>query len=80
MNEMVVEIIVAILALIGSFGGVLVSNNKLQALMDYRLDILEKKQDKHNNVIERTYAIEKRLDVIDEKIIEINVRLTKIEK
>lgn len=80
MNEMVVEIIVAILALIGSFGGVLVSNNKLQALMNYRLDILEKKQDKHNSVIERTYAIEKRLDVMDEKIIEMNIRLTKLEK
>lgn len=80
MNEMIVEIIIAILALIGSFGGVLVSNNKLQALIVYRLDELEKKQDKHNSVIERTYNIERRLDVIDEKLIDMTFRITNLEK
>lgn len=31
---------------------------KTRALLDYRLRELEKKQDKHNNLIERTYRLE----------------------
>lgn len=46
----------------------------------YRLDQLEKKQDKHNSLIERMYAVEDRLNVIDEKISVTNHRLTDLEK
>lgn len=45
----------------------------------YRIGQLEKKVDKHNNLIERTYAIEKRLDVDEEKIRVANDRLKDIE-
>lgn len=31
---------------------------KTRALIDYRVKELEKKQDKHNNLIERTYKLE----------------------
>lgn len=31
---------------------------KTRALLDYRLSELEKKQDKHNGMIERTYKLE----------------------
>lgn len=31
---------------------------KTRALLDYRLSELEKKQDKHNSLIERTYRME----------------------
>ena len=33
-------------------------NEKTRALLDYRLGQLEKKQDKHNDVIERTFILE----------------------
>jgi hypothetical protein len=33
-------------------------NEKTRALLDYRLSQLELKQDKHNNVIERTFILE----------------------
>lgn len=33
-------------------------NDKTRALLDYRLSQLEAKQDKHNNVIERTFILE----------------------
>ncbi|MBE6686537.1 MAG: hypothetical protein E7591_04810 [Ruminococcaceae bacterium] len=60
------EIIVALLALLGtlsgSFMGVLTANK----LVNYRIEQLEKKVDKHNNVIERTYKIEKRLSLVEE--------------
>lgn len=35
---------------------------KTRALLDYRLGELEKKQDKHNNLMERTFRLEGRVD------------------
>ena len=46
----------------------------------YRIGQLEKKVDAHNNLIERTYCIEKRLDVDEEKIRVTNDRLKDIEE
>jgi alcohol dehydrogenase YqhD (iron-dependent ADH family) len=61
-------IIVAILALIGTlggtFGGILTANK----LTNYRIEQLEKKVEKHNNVIERVYKLEKDEAVIQEEI------------
>lgn len=52
------EVIVAVLALtgtvIGSLGGILAAN-KLTA---FRIERLEKKVEKHNNLIERMVAVE----------------------
>ena len=63
-----VEIIVAIIGLVGSaigtLGGILIANR----LTTYRLEQLEKKVDKHNNLIERMYAVEKRVTVNETKI------------
>lgn len=36
-------------------------NDKTRALLDYRLSQLELKQDKHNQVIERTFQLEGRI-------------------
>ena len=49
-------------------------------LISYRLEQLEKKVDVHNNVIERTYALEKRADVTEEKIKVANNRIADLEK
>ena len=52
------EIIIALLGLlgtlIGSFLGIITSSK----LTQYRLEQLEKKVNKHNNLIERTYTLE----------------------
>lgn len=56
------EIIVAILALcgtlIGSIAGIMTANK----LTVYRIEELEKKVDKHNNLVERMYAVEAKLN------------------
>lgn len=52
-------VIVGLLALIGTIAGSVLTGSKTTALILYRLDNLERKQDKHNSVIERTYSIEK---------------------
>lgn len=50
--------------LLGSFGGIVTANK----LVNYRLQELEKKVEKHNQVIERVYKIEQHEAVIDEEI------------
>lgn len=61
-------IIVAILSLLGTlggtFGGIITANR----LTNYRIEQLEKKVEKHNNVIERVYKLEKDEAVIQEEI------------
>ena len=50
----------------------LISQNKTKALIAYRLEELEKKQDKHNSVIERTFKLEQDVAVIKEQIHELS--------
>lgn len=46
----------------------IVANNKSRALMEYRIDQLDKKVEKHNNVIERTFHLEEEVHVLEEKV------------
>ena len=46
-------------------------NEKTRALLDYRLGELEKKQDKHNNLMERTYKLEGRMDEVAHEIMDL---------
>ena len=70
-STIIVAIISGLFTLIGSFSGVLASTR----LTTYRIGELEKKVEKHNTVIERTYALEKRAEVIEEKIKVANHRI-----
>ena len=67
-------IIVAIIGFLGNAIVSLMANSKTAALMNYRLDILEKKQDKHNSVVERTYALEKDVAKLELEISEMKER------
>lgn len=49
-------------------------------LMKYRVEQLEKKVEKHNNMIERTYKLEQDMEVQKEKITEANHRIDYIEE
>ena len=62
--------------LAGTFGGILVSNR----LTNYRIEQLEKKVEKHNNLISRTYELEKEYSVLDERIRVANHRIEDLEK
>lgn len=62
--------------LVGTFGGILTSNK----LTSYRLEELEKKVEKHNSIVERTYKVEKEQEVENEKIKVINHRLDDLEE
>ncbi|MDO4983542.1 MAG: hypothetical protein Q4E35_08315 [Eubacteriales bacterium] len=73
-------VIVAIISFLGTLLGAYIANRKSAAIMEYRLEQLEKKVDKHNTVIERTYALEKRAEVFEEKIKVANKRILDLEE
>ena len=73
------SIIVALITGGLSLLGVYLSNRKSAALIEYRLKELEKKQDKHNEVIERTYKLEDRANVMEEKMKVANHRIDDLE-
>lgn len=52
------EIIVALIGLVGSLGGAFLGIVVSTKLIEYRLGELEKKIEKHNNLIERMYVVE----------------------
>jgi len=48
-----------------AFLGVYMSNRKQAALVAYRLEKLEEKVDKHNQLVERMYRLEARMDRLE---------------
>lgn len=72
-------IIVGVLSLIGTLAGTYFANRKSSALIAYRLELLEKKVDKHNSVVERTLKLEEQAAVIEEKIKVANHRIEDLE-
>ena len=73
-------IIVALLSLagtlIGSIFGIIASNK----LVVYRIEQLEKKVEKHNNVLERVYTLEKDEALLKEEINVVNDRVKDLEE
>ena len=53
-DTILVALISLVGTLVGTFGGIVTGSK----LMTYRIEQLEKKVEKHNNVVERTYIIE----------------------
>ena len=62
-------------SLIGTFAGIFATSK----LTEYRLKELEKKVEKHNNLIERTYRIEDKITLLEEKIKVANHRIDDLE-
>lgn len=61
MSETWIGVLSAVITGLLSLVGVYLANRKSTALIAYRLEQLERKQDKHNNLIERMYKVEGRL-------------------
>ena len=73
------EIVVAVLAFlgttVGSIAGILTANK----LVNYRLEQLEKKVSAHNDLVDRMYNVENRVGVLDEKVKVANHRIEDLE-
>lgn len=72
-------IIVSVISLIGtlggSLGGILVANK----LTNYRVEQLEKKVEKHNSVVERTFKLEGRMTEAEHDIRDLKARGGNVE-
>jgi len=73
--EAVVSLISALGSALGTFLGIMVNSR----IINYRIEQLEKKVDKHNQVIDRVYALEKSSAVMDEDIKVANHRISDLE-
>lgn len=68
MSDVVATAIIGLLgSSVGAFGGILASSK----LVNHRIQELEKRVDKHNNVVERTFILEGRVREAEHDIIDI---------
>ena len=75
-NTVIVALLSLVGTLVGSFSGIMAANK----LTNYRIEQLEKKVEKHNNVIERVYKLEKEEAIHDEEIKVANHRIADLEQ
>lgn len=68
------SIIVALITGLLSLAGVYLANRKSSALIAYRIEQLEHKQDAHNKMIERVFKLEGRMDEVEHDIRDLKAR------
>ncbi len=73
------QVILALISFAGTILGSLVGVCATSRLSNYRIEQLEKKVDKHNNLIERVYLIEQHEAVIENKLKTADHRITDLE-
>lgn len=72
-------VVVALISLVGTLGGTFGGIITSSKLVNYRIEQLEKKVEKHNNLVERTYQLEEDEKVIEEKMKVVNHRIEDLE-
>lgn len=75
-NDIIISLITLLGSAVGTFGGIMLNTK----LTNYRIEQLEKKVEKHNNVVERVYLLERADAVEEEEIKVINHRLSDLEE
>ena len=73
MSDIWVAIIAMVGTAIGSLGGILASSK----LTNFRLESLEERVNKHNNMVERLYKVEDRAKSNSHRLDELEQRLDK---
>ena len=86
-SEMMVALITGGCSLVGVIVSNIFSNKKVQnsiethqAVTDEQIKALSSRVDKHNSVIDRTYVVEQRLEVLTEKQKTANHRIADLEE
>lgn len=85
-SSIVVAIITGCLALVGTLTTVWGSQKRLRddimsqlsqhnAVQDERIRVLTESVERHNNVIERTYQLEGRVDCLSRRVTDLSVRM-----
>ena len=86
-SEMIAALITGGCSLVGVIVSNIFANKKVQnsiethqAVMDEQIKALSSRVDKHNSVIDRTYIVEQRLEVLTEKQKSANRRIANLEE
>ena len=66
--QYITEIIIGVLALVGTLGGSYISHRKSISIIAYRLEQLEKKVDRHNKFAERMPVVEEQMKVVNHRL------------
>lgn len=80
METIISSCISAAVTLIICFYSNRTQQEKNRALLEYKLDELTKKVEKHNSIVERTYKLEEQAALQEEKIKVANHRIDDLEK
>ena len=72
-NEFLSGIFSLVASLVGTFGGIITSTK----LINYQINELKKRVDKHNNVIERTFKLVELSRYVDERIARLESEVEK---
>lgn len=75
-SAVIVAIVSGAFTLVGTFLGIITSTK----LSNYRIEQLEEKVEKHNQVIDRVYHLEQRDAVVDEDLKTIDRRINDLEE
>ncbi len=75
MSEAWVAVITGVISAAVSLTGIITANRKSTGLILYRVEQLEKKQDKHNNAIERLTKLEGKVEEIGHDMDEVKKRI-----
>lgn len=73
-STIIVALISLVGTLVGSLGGIVVSSK----LTNYRIEQLEKKVDKHNNFAEKIPILSTKIDMLSQRIEELEYERTHI--
>ena len=73
-------IIIALIGLAGSAMGSILGVMASAKLTNYRIEQLEKQVQAHNNLVDRTYKLEERTELQEEKIKVANHRIDDLER
>ncbi|MBQ8029127.1 MAG: hypothetical protein IJ262_06945 [Clostridia bacterium] len=76
MNE---AILVALISLVGTLGGTFGGIITAGKLTNYRLEQLEKRVNEHNNLVKRTYELEAKDKVFEERFSEFGKRIDSLQ-
>lgn len=71
--EFLTGVLSLVASLVGTFGGIVTSTK----LINYQINELKKRVDKHNNVIERTFKLEEHSQYVDKRIARLESEVEK---
>lgn len=72
------NVMIAVISLIGTFGGSALGIRQSNKVVELRINALEKKVDQHNNLVERMALAEKDIKEHDHRIHEIEAVLPRV--